>query len=266
MVEKKALTALLAALFLATSLSLAAEQSQDLTVFCAAGLSGAFSELGQLYKNESNVSVAFNFDGAQVLRTQIENGAYADVFVSGSNKHMNALKAEGFMDNSSVFVLAKNWQTIIVPKNNPARIENLSDLARPGIKIVMGSKDLPITDITMQILNKTANDPALGPDFKQNVLSNVVSQETNINFIVAKVALGEADTAFVHKSEVSSEYAAKVAFIEIPERYNVESEYTIGLLAESKYPEQARNFLELVKSNKGKEILAKHSYEVTGLE
>jgi molybdate transport system substrate-binding protein len=265
MIVKKAFTALLVVLFLGTSLSLAADQPHDLTVFCAAGLSGAFSELGQLYKNESNVSIAFNFDGAQVLRTQIENGAYADVFVSASNKHMNALKTEGFMDNSSIFVLAKNWQTIVVPKNNPARIENFTDLAKPGIKIVMGSKDLPITDITMQILNKTANDPALGPDFKKKVLSNVVSQETNINFIVAKVALGEADTAFVHKSEVSSEYAAKVAFIEIPQRYNVESEYTMGLLSESKYPEQARKFLDLVKSNEGKEVLANHGYEVTGM-
>jgi molybdate transport system substrate-binding protein len=262
MVGRNAFPALFAALLLATSLSLAAEQSQDMTVFCAAGLSGAFNELGQLYKNESNVSVAFNFDGAQVLRTQIENGANADVFVSGSNKHMNALKSEGFMDNSSVYVLAKNWQAIIVPKDNPARIENLSDLAKPGIKIVMGSKDLPITDVTMQILNKTANNSAFGPDFKKKVLSNVVSQETNINFIVSKVALGEADAAFAHKSEVSSEYAAKVTLIEIPEKYNVKSEYTIGILSESKNPEQAKKFLELVKSDKGKEILTKHGYEV----
>lgn len=262
MIGKKTFALLFAALLLATSLSLAAEQSQDLTVFCAAGLSGAFNEMGQLYKNESNVSVAFNFDGAQVLRTQIENGAYADVFVSGSNKHMSALKTEGFVENSSVFVLARNWQAVIVPKDNPAKIENLSDLAKPGIKIVMGSKDLPITDVTVQILNKTANDTAFGPDFKQKVLANVISQETNINFIVAKVALGEADAAFAHKSEVSSEYAAKVAFVEIPEKYNVKSEYTIGIVSDSKHPDQAKKFLELVKSDEGKSILIKHGYEV----
>lgn len=262
MVGKRAFPALFAALLLATSFSLAAEQQQDLTVFCAAGLSGAFNELGQVYKNESNVSIDFNFDGAQVLRTQIENGAYADVFVSGSNKHMNALKGKGFIDNSSVFMLAKNWQAIIVPRDNPAKIENLSDLAKPGVKIVMGSKDLPITDVTNQILNKTANDTAFGPDFKQKVLANVISQETNINFIVAKVALGEADAAFTHKSEVSSEYAAKVALIEIPEKYNVKSEYTIGILGESKNPAEAKKFLDLVKSDAGKEILIKHGYEV----
>lgn len=262
MVGKRAFPALFAALLLVTSFSLAAEQQQDLTVFCAAGLSGAFNELGQVYKNESNVSIDFNFDGAQVLRTQIENGAHADVFVSGSNKHMNALKWEGFIDNSSVFVLAKNWQAIIVPRDNPAKIENLSDLAKPGVKIVMGSKDLPITDVTNQILNKTANDTAFGPDFKQKVLANVISQETNINFIVAKMALGEADAAFAHKSEVSSEYAAKVTLIEIPEKYNVKSEYTIGILGESKNPSEAKKFLDLVKSDAGKEILVKHGYEV----
>lgn len=262
MVGKRAFLALFAALLLATSFSLAAEPSRDLTVFCAAGLSGAFDELSQLYENESNVSVVFNFDGAQVLRTQIENGAYADVFVSGSNKHMNALKAEGFIDNSSVFVLAKNWQAIIVPRDNPAKIENLSDLARPGIKIVMGSKGLPITDVTVQILNKTASDTAFGPDFKQKVLANVISQETNIDFIVSKIALGEADAAFAHRSEVSSEYAAKVTLIDIPEKYNVLSEYTIGILLESKNPKDAKKFPDLVKSEKGKEILIKHGYEV----
>ena len=74
----------------------------------------------------------------------------------------------------------------------------------------MGTKDLPITDITMQILDKIAKDPAYGPDYKEKVLANVISQETNINFIVSKVALGEADAAFAHKSEVSSEYEDKV--------------------------------------------------------
>jgi len=262
MEEKRIFQVLFAALLLAMPFGLAAEPPQDLTVFCAAGLSAAFQDLGQVYKNETNISIAYNFDGAQVLRTQIENGAYADVFVSGSNKHMNALEAEGFIDNSSVYVLAKNWQAIIVPKDNPAQIENLSDLAKPGVKIVMGSRDLPITDVTLQILNKTANDTAFGPDFKKKVLANVISQETNINFIVSKVALGEADAAFAHKSEVSPTYAAKVALIEIPERYNVKSEYTIGILSESRNPAEARRFLVLVGSDKGREILIKHGYEV----
>lgn len=262
MIDRSALAAVFLALVLATSAGLCAEEPKEITVFCAAGLTGALSEIGQIYENETGVQVAFNFDGAQILRAQVENGAYADVLVSGSNKHMNALKAEGFMNNSSVSAFAENWQAIIVPNDNPAKIENLSDLAKPGVKIVMGTKDLPITDITLQILDKLANDTAYGPEYKEKVLSNVISEETNINFIVSKVALGEADAAFVHKSEVSPEYAKKVTTIDLPQEYNVKSEYTIGILSQSESQDLAEELVNLVKSDEGKSVLQKHGYEV----
>jgi molybdate transport system substrate-binding protein len=250
------------ALFLATSIGLCQEPSKELTVFCAAGLMDAFNEFGQVYQNESNVSVVFNFDGAQILRTQIENGAQADVLASVNDKNLNALRSEGFLNNSSLSVFARNWQALIVPKNNPANIHNLSDLAKPGVKIVTGTKDLPITNLTMQILNKLAADPAYGPQYREKVLANMVSQETNINFIVSKVALGEADVAFVHQSEVSSEYADKVAIIDIPDKYNVKSEYSIGVLKQSKSFNLAEKFINLTKSAEGKTILEKHGYEL----
>ena len=262
MVDGRVFVALLTAFVLTVSAGTCAEQPRELTVFCAAGLTGAFNELGQIYKNESNVSVAFNFDGAQILRTQVENGAYADVIVSANDKNMRELSTMGFLNNSSISVFARNWQALIVPKNNPAQIQNLSDLAKPGLKIVMGVKDLPITNSTMQILDKLAADPAYGPKYKEKVLSNVISQETNINFIVSKVALGEADAAFVHKSEVSPEYAEKVMVIDIPEKYNVKSEYAIGVLNQSKSSDLAEKFINLVKSADGKAILEKHGYEV----
>ena len=58
-----------------------AEEQQDLTVYCGAGLTGALSEIGEIYENSSNMSIKFNFDGVPALRAQIEQGAYADVHV-----------------------------------------------------------------------------------------------------------------------------------------------------------------------------------------
>jgi molybdate transport system substrate-binding protein len=260
--NKRVFAAVLAALFLAASTGLCAEQPKELTVFCAAGLMGAFNELGRAYQNESNINVVFNFDGAQILRTQIENGAYADVLATVTDKNLNALEREGFMNNSSVSVFARNWQALIVPKNNPANIHNLTDLAKPGVKIVTGTKDLPITNLTMQVLDRLAADPAYDPQYKEKVLANMVSQETNINFIVSKVALGEADAAFVHQSEVSSEYADKVIVIDIPEKYNVKSEYSIGVLKRSNSLNPAEEFINLEKSEEGKAILEKYGYEL----
>ena len=149
-----------------------------------------------------------------------------------------------------------------MPENNPANIHNLTDLAKPGVKIVTGVKDLPITNLTMQVLDKMAADPAYGPEYKKKVLANMISQETNINFIVSKVALGEADAAFVHQSEVSSQYADKVIVIDIPEKYNVKSEFSIGVLKQTKSFDLAEEFINLEKSAEGKAILEKYGYEI----
>lgn len=261
MVGKNVLALILAALFLTASAGLCAEQQKELTVFTAASLTGAFGEIGQMYKNETGISVVFNFDGSQVLRTQIENGAYADVFASANKKQLNALKAKGLVNNSSIAVFTRTKPVIIVPKANPARVQNVSDLARPGTKIVIGTKDVPIGDYALQILGKLANDTAFGPDFKEKVMANVVSQETNVNYIVSKVALGEADAGVAYKSDVTKDLAVKVTKIAIPDKYNVIAEYPVGILLQSKYPAEAQEFINLVRSEKGAAILEKYGFE-----
>jgi len=147
------------------------EEPEELTVFTAASLTGAFGEIGQLYENETGMSVAFNFDGSQALRTQIENGAYADLFASANKRHMNALRDGGLINNSSMVVFTKNRISLIIPRDNPAKISNLSDLARPGLKIVMGTKDVPVGDYALQIIDKLGNDSAYGPDYRAAVLA-----------------------------------------------------------------------------------------------
>lgn len=259
MIEKNAIVTLLAALVLATSVGFAQEPT-ELTVFTAASLTGAFGEIGQIYENETGTSVVFNFDGSQALRTQIENGAYADVFASANNKQLNALKSLGLMNNSSISIFTNNKLSLIVPKDNPAKISNLSDLAKPGLKIVIGTKDVPVGDYALQIINKLGNDSAYGPDYKEKVLANIISQETNVNYVVTKIALGEADVGFAYVSDVTEDLSSKVDKIEIPDEYNIIAEYPMGLLKESKYPAEAEEFMNLVKSEEGRAILEKYGF------
>ena len=259
MTEKKILIAVLAALISITSAGIA-QEPEELTVFTAASLTGAFGEIGQMYENEIGISVSFNFDGSQALRTQIENGAYADVFASANNKQMNALKDSGLMNNSSVIMFTNNKLSLIVPKDNPAGISNLSDLANPGVKIVIGTKDVPVGDYTLQIIDKLANDSAYGPEYKEKFLDNIVSRETNVNYVVTKIALGEADVGIAYVSDVTEDLASKVDKIEIPDEYNVIAEYPIGILANSKYPVESETFIELVTSDEGKAILEKYGF------
>ena len=237
-----------------------AEEPKELTVFCGAGLTGAFDEIGQLYENASGVSVEFNFDGVPALRAQIEQGAYADVLVSANLKHMNALKAEGHINNNTVKIFAENKVAIVVPNGNPANIANLTDLARPGVKILIGTKDLPAGDYTRQVLDKLANDSEYGPEFKEKVMANIVSEETTVNLIVSKVALGEADAGFAFMSDVSPDMVGKVTKILIPDKYNVVGDFPVGVLSQSKYPQEAQALIDVIMSKKGQAILDKYGF------
>jgi molybdate transport system substrate-binding protein len=259
MIKKYVFVALIAALALTSSAGFA-EEPKEITIFTAASLTGAFGEIGQLYKNETNIEVAFNFDGSQALRTQLENGAYADIFASANKKQMNAVKNGGLMNNSSVIIFTKNKLSLIVPKDNPAKISNLSDLAKPGLKIVMGTKDVPVGDYALQIISRLGNDSAYGPDYETKVLANVISQETSVNYVVTKVALGEADVGFAYVSDITEDLASKVDKIDIPDEYNIIAEYPMGIFLESKYPAESREFMNLVMSDEGKAILEKYGF------
>ena len=233
-----------------------------LTVFTAASLTGAFTDIGKAYEAQNeNVKVVFVFDGSQTLRTQIEQGANADIFVSASTKHMKALQDSGFMDNSTVAPFLGNSLALIVPVDSPAGITGLADLNKPGVKIVIGTKDVPFGDYTRQMFEKMVADPAYGPAYKDAVMKNVVSEETAVSSVVPKLALGEADAAIVYKSDVSKDDLTKVTRIDIPAEYNVVATYPLGILAESPSKTEAESFIAFVRGPDGSAILTEYGFD-----
>jgi len=237
-----------------------AEDQNELTVFAAASLTGAFTEIGELYQDATGEQVTINFDGSQMLRTQLENGAYADVFASANKKHMDAVMEEGYMDNSSVITLLTNRMAVIVPKDNPGEISDLRDLATPGMKIVIGNSEVPVGNYARQVLDKLAADPSYGEEYKTEVQDNIISEETTVSLVVSKVALGEADAGFAYVSDVTPQMRSEIEVIEIPEEYNVIAEYFIGVMKQSEYPEQAQRFIDFVMSDEAGEVLSKYGF------
>jgi len=256
----KKLVAPILAIFVITSLA-GGSSSEELVVFCAASLTGAFGEMGQIYEDENGVDVMLNFDGTQAIRTQVEQGAIADVFISANKKHMDALMAEGFMDNDTVSIFTENRMVVIVPADNPADIQSLSDLAEPGVMIITGVKDAPFGSYTLQVLDKLANDSTYGPKYREAVMSNVISQETSVSHLVSKIALGEADAGFAYQSDISPELSEQVSKVEIPDQYSVVAEYPLGRLKESENPDQAARFIEFVRSTEGRAVLEKYGFQ-----
>jgi molybdate transport system substrate-binding protein len=237
-------------------------QPVTLTIFTAASLTGAFTDIADLYNAQSKGITAQNvFDGSQALRTQIEQGAEPDVFVSANTKHMNALVDDGYLDNDTVQLFLENSMAVIVPADNPAGIETLADLAKPGVKIVIGTKDVPFGSYTRQVLEKMNASESYGPEYVDSVYANVVSEETAVSTVVPKLTLGEADAAFVYKSDILQEYKDQLITMEIPEEFNVVAQYPLGILAGSENKDAALDFIEFVRGTEGSAILEDYGFD-----
>lgn len=224
-----------------------------LTVFAAASLTGAFSEAALAFESvHPGLEVTFNFAGSNTLRAQIEQGAQADVFASASTKEMDTLVANGLVTAGSPQIFLSNRLVVITPAKNPANLAALDDLARPGLKLVLAAEDVPVGRYARQML---AN---VGPDFKSQVLANVVSNENTVKQVVAKVKLGEADAGIAYASDALA--APELPVIEITPAWNVQAEYPIASLKDATQPEFAAAFVAFVLSSEGQSILQKWGF------
>jgi molybdate transport system substrate-binding protein len=250
---------LLCVLFLAscTPAGVNTSELQTLVIFAAASLTDAFTELGKNFEVEHpGVAVTFNFAGSQALRTQIEEGAPADVFASANETEMDALVASTDIKEGTPQIFLSNKLVVILPASNPAALTKLEDLSRPGIKLIFAAEEVPVGNYTRQALELM--NGSLGTDFKDKVLANVVSNEDNVRQVVAKVQLGEADAGVVYTSDVVA--APDLKTIEIPAELNVIAEYPIAALTQSDHPDLADAFIDYVLSDEGQSILQKWGF------
>ncbi len=230
------------------------------TVFAAASLTDAFNEMGKALETANpGVKVAFNFAGSQKLRTQLQQGARADVFVSANEKQMQSAQEDGTIaSDPKIFV--HNKLVVIVPVQNEAGINELKDLAKPGIKLVFAQKDVPVGGYSREILDKMSQDPAYGSDFATKVLANLVSDETDVKAVVSKVQLGEADAGIVYSSDVTPAVRDAVKVIDIPDQFNVIANYPIATAKDGENATGGQAFIDYVLSAAGQETLKKHGF------
>ncbi|MDE3095955.1 MAG: molybdate ABC transporter substrate-binding protein [Chloroflexota bacterium] len=231
-------------------------RSGTLTVFAAASLTDAFhAEATAFRQAHPGIDITFNFAGSPTLRTQLAQGARADVLATADMANMQeALKAGVVRDAGVAF--ARNRLTIIVPKSNPAKIETPADLAKPGVKLVLAANGVPVGTYARQAIAKMAADPAFGADFAKRVLANVVSDESDVKAVVAKVQLGEADAGIVYTSDVTKAIMPDVFMVAIPDAYNVIADYPVAITKGAKRPDAAQAFIDFLLSVNGQAILA----------
>lgn len=231
-----------------------------ITVMAAASLAEPFEEIGLLFEQQHPGSRAdFNLAGSQQLVQQLAEGAPADVFASANQKQMDNAAAAGRIDPGSSRPFVLNRLVVILPKDNPAGISTLPDLARPGIKLVLAAEEVPVGQYSLEFLARASREGGFGAGYQDKVLQNVVSYENNVKSVLAKVSLGEADAGVVYTSDAGGENL-QIRTIEIPGELNIIATYPIAPVKDSPNPELSQAFIDLVFSEDGQQILEKYGF------
>jgi len=219
----------------------AASGSTQLTVYAAASLTNAFPAIAPHEK--------YSFGGSNALAAQIQQGAPADVFASANT----TLPRQLFQQNlcSKPVVFTRNRLVIVVPRKNPAHIQNVYGLAKPGVTIDIAAKGVPVGNYTLQILQNM--------NLSNAVLKNVVSQETDVREVLAKVALGEVDAGFVYSTDAKT-VAKKVLVVKIPAWAQPKVQYGICVVSSSPHKSASRAFVKRVLSKAGQRKLHRFGF------
>lgn len=197
---------------------------KSITVFGAASLTEAFTQIAADFDDQNGTHVRLSFGPSDGLATQIQEGAPADVFASASPKWMDAVEEDpGVIDRAD---FARNILVVITPADDPAGIHSLEDLARPGIKLVLAAEGVPVGDYAREMLANAG--------IADEALANVVSNEDDVKGVVQKVALGEADAGVVYRTDVSAAVAPEVTEVTVPEDLNVTAFYAIAAIEGTK--------------------------------
>lgn len=229
-------TALVVALVAASLTLPAAAGTVRPTVYAASSLTGVFPRIDSRAR--------FSFAGSDSLALQIRQGAPADVFASASPKYTQYLYRRRLVEKPRVF--ARNRLVLIVPRSNPAGIRAISDLTRPGIRLVLAAPAVPVGAYARQVLARLGLAAAL---------RNVVSEEQDVKGVVGKVVLGEADAGLVYVTDVKP-VAGKVRTIAVPARGQPAVSYEIAVVASSRRKAAARAFVSRVLGEVGRGHLA----------
>lgn len=231
-----------------------------LHVLAAASLAAAFTEIGHDFeRSHPGVHVQLDLAGTPQLVMQIEQGAPADVFASADERWMDDLgRNDRLAGRAEVF--ARNRLVVIVPKESRTKLARLQDLARPGVRVVIGAETVPVGRYARDVLRRLAGRPGFPAGFEAAVRANVVSEEENVKAVVGRVQIGEADAGLCYRSDLTPAVAAKVRVIEIPDSANVMASYPIAVLAGSAAPDEAAAFVRHVLSEAGQRVLRRHGF------
>jgi molybdate transport system substrate-binding protein len=218
-----------------------------ITVFAAASLSDAFTEVGAAFEAEhEGVTVAFNFASSSALRQQIVGGAPADVFASANSSQMEQVFQAGEATTSAPF--ARNRLAIAVPPGNPAGVTGLADFADGDLLLGLCAEQVPCGQFGREALAGAGVEPSID------------TNAPDVRALLAQVESGDLDAGIVYRTDVLAAGDA-VDSVDIPADQDVAATYPICVLTNAGEPGLAQAFVDFVLADDGQAILATHGFD-----
>lgn len=230
--------------------------TQELIVFAASSMTDTLIKLGDAYMAENpNINIVFNFDSSGTLKTQIQEGADVDVFISAGQKQMNQLDITVSKDVNTDgldFILEgtrcnilENKVVLVVPYNNPADVHSYEDmvtgLKNGSIILAMGNSDVPVGQYTQKILAYY--------ELSENDLESTgsITYGSNVREVTTQVSEATVDCGIVYQTDA---FSAKLTIVDTADEEMCDQViYPAAVLNVSKNPEAAKDFLEFIISD-----------------
>ncbi len=245
---------LLGLLFFISGCGASAQQSVILNISAASSLQESLTEIAQLYMEENHhVEVRLNFAGSNVLKTQVAEGFDVDIFLSAHVDQYTQLQELGMVAKGDPFT--KNDVVLI---SSSESVQSFGDIANEGVRLIFANATVPIGIYTEDILAMVEVD---NPGFRAAVEENVISRAENVRQVLTKVSIQEGDAAFVYRTDITEPVQDSVTVIELPEEYQVTSDFYIMLVERNKIQEEAISFYQFILSEAAQQILANHGFQ-----
>ena len=243
----------------------------ELVVFAAASMTETLNQIKTDYEAQhKDITLTYNFDSSGTLKTQIQEGAACDVFISAAQKQMDQLDASkdktanpeqlNFINSASRMDLLENKVVLVVPENNPKNINSFDDLKNKlesgDVLMAMGNSDVPVGQYTQKILQY------FGLDEKALADAGEITYGSNVKEVTTQVSEGSADCGIVYYTDA---YSAGLKVVgEATEEMCGKTIYPAAVMKNSEHPEQAQEFLAYLSSDAAAKVFEKVGFVAVG--
>lgn len=238
-------------------------EATELIVFAAASLTETLEQIAENYKEVApDVTLTFNFDSSGTLKTQIQEGADCDIFISAAQKQMDQLDAAAdasvnteeldFVQSDSRLNLLENKVTLAVPDDNPKGIDSFDSLAKHlqagDILLAMGNSDVPVGQYTQKILTHYGLDEAALAS------AGCITYGSNVKEVTTQVREGSVDAGVIYATDAFS--AGLTVVDEATADMCGQVIYPAAVLKTSAHPKAAQAFLDYLSTDEAMAVFA----------